>query len=134
MEVVNEATFLLYGRSLLGRSEEREFRSLFGVSAFVASKIWRRCGTIGSLPPGAKPKHLLWVLLFLKVYATESVHRSIVHTSRKTWRKWVWLMVPVVADLAPHLVSLPTNSVLTRDYDSQCFQCSQDSLGEQISR
>jgi hypothetical protein len=45
--------------------------------------------------PNAKRKHLLWALVFLKVYATsEEVHCAIVGWSHvQTFRKYSWYFV-----------------------------------------
>jgi hypothetical protein len=44
------------------------------------AEIWHRIeGTVAAEDPNAKQKHLLWALVFLKVYATsEDVHCAIV--------------------------------------------------------
>ena len=59
--------------------------------------IWNRL--IGKLPPGSRPVHLLWSLLFLKRYDTEHVNRSLTQADEKTWRKWVWIFVELLANL-----------------------------------
>jgi hypothetical protein len=43
--------------------------------------------------------------MFLKVYSTEEVLSLIAKTSRKTLRKWVWLLLPLIADMRPFVVS-----------------------------
>ena len=79
---------------------DHQFRSYFGVSAKVCVDLWHRM----SLSLGAKPKHLLWALLYLKTYGTETTLSSRCLVTRKTYRKWVRLMLPRIAELAPHLV------------------------------
>jgi hypothetical protein len=37
---------------------------------------------------GAEPKHLLWTLLFLKVYASADVPHNMAGISKNTYRKW----------------------------------------------
>ena len=58
----------------------------------------------------AKPIHLLWALMFLKIYSTERVSRTIVGSSRnptmeKTMRKWVRLFVRAISFLESEVVS-----------------------------
>jgi hypothetical protein len=85
----------------LGRG--RDFRSLFGLSANVCSVVWNLC----DFPTGTEPVHLLWALLFMKVYGTEPVLIAIVGTgpNRKTFRKWVWGVIEEIAAKAPTVVS-----------------------------
>jgi hypothetical protein len=45
------------------------YRPHFGVGPRVTAIIWSKT----TKPDGAKPHHLLWTLLFLKVYASEEV-------------------------------------------------------------
>jgi hypothetical protein len=84
---------------------EQAFRSLFGIGPAVCGHLWDHFSYWKWLPPKMRPKHLLWALLFLKVYSTEAVLSSIAKTSRKTLRKWVWLLLPLIADMRPFVVS-----------------------------
>jgi len=85
--------------SFLNRSElsgsknntNRRFRSFFGISSSSCAIVWDLIHT--KLPEDCHPKHLLWGLLFLKVYATESIHASLVQADEKTLRKWQWCIV-----------------------------------------
>ncbi len=57
-----------------------------------------------------EPKHLLWTLYFLKVYPREGPGCAAVGGSRgavdpKTMRKWVWLFLERIAELADEVVS-----------------------------
>jgi hypothetical protein len=71
-------------------------------------------GLLGDLEPGlidpqnkdelknAEPKHLFWVLLFLKTYCTEPVLRRVVGgVDGGTFRVWTWKFVKEVSDLKP---------------------------------
>jgi hypothetical protein len=85
---------------VLGR--DRDFTTLFGISAKVCSVVWNLC----DFPSGTEPIHLLWAFLFLKVYATEPVLISIVYgPTRKTFRKCVWTIIDELAANAPSVVS-----------------------------
>ena len=48
---------------------------------------------------GAKPEHLLWGLLFMKTYAVEELHASMVGACETTFRKWAWFYAEGVANL-----------------------------------
>lgn len=75
----------------------RLFKRMYGVSPFVASKTWELIGQ--NLPHHAKPKHMLWALLFLKVYGTEHVHAGIVNVDEQTFRKWSCAFVKLISKL-----------------------------------
>lgn len=77
--------------------DARRFRSFFGVSPAVCSLVWDTIGT--NLPRGGMPEHLLWALMFLKIYSTEHVHCSFAKCDEKTYRKWSWCFVMLIADL-----------------------------------
>ena len=85
-------------------NQERLFRSQFGTSWFVCSDVWKMLETH---KPNSKrePKHLLWCLMFLKVYANESTHSRLVGAAVKTFRKWVWSTLTEIADLKAMVVS-----------------------------
>ena len=56
--------------------------------------------------PGGQPKHLLWALMLLKLYAAESVLRTLAGgVDEKTYRKWAWLYVYEISDLQYKVVS-----------------------------
>ena len=58
------------GQSVL--SENLRFRSLFCVTPYVCSFLWDLLRT--NMPQASRPIHLLWVLLFLKVYGCETTN------------------------------------------------------------
>lgn len=76
---------------------KRRFRALFGVSPEVMAETWSLLQS--SRPPKSKPKHLLWALLFLKVYATENVNSTLTGADEKTFRKWSWTFVHLISNL-----------------------------------
>ena len=75
----------------------RRFRALFGASPAVCSVVWSLASR--SLPPKARPIHLLWALLFLKVYATEHANASLAGVDEKTFRKWAWALLESISNL-----------------------------------
>ena len=63
-----------------GQSESekmRAFKSFFGIGWNVCEKVWDLLDEQGKHADKA-PIHLLWTLLFYKVYATEKVHCKLV--------------------------------------------------------
>jgi len=109
---MNIDTFLRIAISITGRrlrlgvpEHDREFRSLFGVSASTCLLLWNKLRQHNARPPNATPKHLMWALLFLKSYGTEFCNSSRAKTTRKTFRKWVKIMLGAMTNLAPIVVS-----------------------------
>lgn len=92
----------------------RRFRALIGVSPAVCATVWSMLRA--SLPPKASPAHLLWALLFLKVYATEHTSSIIAGADEKTFRKWSWAFAQLISNLRvvsrlnffkhPHLIAI----------------------------
>jgi len=83
----------------------RKFASFFGTSPFICSLLWAYLEPCSNMPLGVQPVHLLWALMFLKVYATESVHAALAGgVDEKTFRKWSWIFVHGIADLEAGVV------------------------------
>jgi len=74
----------------------RRFSALFGATPTVCAIAWSRIQP--SAPVHSHPKHLMWALLFLKLYATEHVNSALVGVDEKTWRKWIWTIVPIISN------------------------------------
>ena len=118
MTTISPETFMYHGckytGALRGYSDVmklRRFKAHFGTSPLVCSIMWSMIST--EVPSGASFLHLLWGLLFLKVYATESVLCGIVGgVDEKTFRKWAWLMVEKMAGLKTRIVSVVAIFVL----------------------
>ena len=72
----------------------------FGASAAVCSDVWR----YATLVPGTRPVHILWALLFMKTYLTETILCSIVGVTVKTFRKWIWPVIRSIAAMALYMV------------------------------
>ena len=67
------------GLSVIG--QERRFRAFFGTTVSGCSRLWSLLDD--RLPHGAAPRHLLWALLFLKLYATEHVDAALAGVDEK---------------------------------------------------
>jgi hypothetical protein len=85
----------------------RIFRQHFGCSPLVLYKCW------GLLSEDATrindesivPTHLLWTLLFLKVYGRETTNANLCRVSDKTFRTFTWRVLYAIADLESEVVS-----------------------------
>lgn len=71
----------------------RRFKGFFGAPPVVISTMWGRL----THPERALPCHLLWALLFLKSYANEHQCAALCAVDEKTYRKWSWLFVRLMA-------------------------------------
>ena len=69
----------------------------FGMSAYRCVHVWDEIDD--ALPNGAMLFHLLWVLLFLKVYRTEDTIVAMEKTTHKTYRKWVRAVIEEIYSL-----------------------------------
>ena len=100
------------GKTLLKRKPDsyegiefhRAFRELFGCTPRVCVTLWRHCRARHEYR-GAHPRHILWALLQLKVYATNIPLCTIAGTSRSNFTKWIWRYIPSIAALRPRVVS-----------------------------
>lgn len=83
--------------------KRRIFLDYFGTRPEIASSIWARIELKRSLPKNAMPHHLLWALLFMKVYGTERVMCDMVSTPAVdpyTFRNWTNFFIKELAKLA----------------------------------
>lgn len=87
-------------------SEKRIFIAYFGETPLVCQFIWSFLFQRNYIPEKGCTHHLLWALMFLKLYSNEHVLAASAGVSEKTFRKWSWRFVKAIAKLKPHLVSL----------------------------
>eukprot|EP00536_Pseudo-nitzschia_multiseries_P012726 jgi/Psemu1/32962/gm1.32962_g len=89
-------------------SKDKEGRiiSVFGASSSVIAEIWNRIEP--NVQEGIELKHLLWALVFLKVYWTEEVHCAIVvdWPNPRTFHEKAWHVIEAIADLKPTVIKL----------------------------
>jgi len=70
----------------LSSSQRRKFREHFGCYPSVCCRLWNKLRP--NISNGSRKIHMLFSLLFLKVYGTEGVLSSIAGVTEKTFRKW----------------------------------------------
>jgi hypothetical protein len=115
MLIIPAETFIYEGTQLLNvhghrrrqghKTILRRFKSVFCATPTRCQIAWKLLAKNGLLPTGAMPKHLLWSLMMLKTYATESVLCGIAGTDEKTFRKWAWGIASGLENLGYKLVS-----------------------------
>ena len=103
-----------WGNEMLGRnyrstSEQqwRRWRQSYGTaSPQVMSDIWDRCAAD---VPKSRPEHMLWAIIFLKTYGTESDMcdkvRNPNRPDEKTFRHWVWKWIKAISAESSIIVS-----------------------------
>ncbi|OEU05889.1 hypothetical protein FRACYDRAFT_257598 [Fragilariopsis cylindrus CCMP1102] len=85
------------------KDKQARFKSLFGANSTVITAIWNEIQN--HIDEDVFRKHLLYGLLFMKVYSTEEVHCAIVGwPSVKTFREKAWHIVECIAELKPKLI------------------------------
>jgi len=109
--------FIRHGEVILRRTEiihgevfKRRWKATFGASPEVISKLWYLCDPVNHLPNGVEPVHILWAMLFLKLYMSESVHAQMVGgVDEKTFRKWSGLFIDLMSYQESKVVSTSRN-------------------------
>lgn len=84
----------------------RRFRGLFGTTPPICSFIWARIAARNAHPPYSQPVHLLYALIFLKLYGTEEENKALTGKDEKTFRKWSWTYIELMARHL-HMVGIP---------------------------
>ena len=115
---IHPDSFMRYGKDIMKTNccytLLRKFRSFFGISPIVCSNAYNKISKDPDFPKQTKPYHLLWALMFLKLYSTESIVAGIAGCSEKTFRKWSWTMLNLLDRLEFELVC--QTSVVTMRY------------------
>lgn len=88
---------------------ERRWSEFFVASPEVCSRLWDLCDPYNTMPNAVKPVHLLWALLFMKQYQTETLNSTLVAETKakdeKTFRKWSWLFLREISYIESRVVS-----------------------------
>lgn len=97
---MSEAEFCVLGCKLTKHNANgsyavglRRFRGLFGCNPMICSIVWN----LLTVHCGSHPEHLLYALLLLKTYPTETTMRAITGRDEKTLRKWAWTYINLMA-------------------------------------
>ena len=81
------------------QTADRRFRETFGTSSIVCCRIWKLLQLEKASLKNMTPNHLLWGLILLKLYSSETVHAGMTGVDEKTFRKWSHFAIKRVADL-----------------------------------
>ena len=91
----------------LNKADTNFFKRSYGVSPDVCSQTWELLNIHHLVTSKARPKHLLWSLVFLNIYNSEIFLSRLLKTTEKTFRKWCWVLVRSLCRLYPFVVSTP---------------------------
>ena len=80
------------------------YKAHFGVMPGVVSIVWKMLASRQDTPK-LKPKHLMWALLWLKVYPSERVIETLLNADRGSIRSWVPFTIKAIASLKKQVVS-----------------------------
>ena len=94
-----------YSRSASERIRLERFNSFFGVNPIIVSVVWSMLIDNQMCSRSPNPVHLLWALLFLKLYDTTSNLAALARCDEKTFRKWSWFYIESIANLDSQVVS-----------------------------
>lgn len=100
---VKEGSLILQRkRTTISKTFDRDFRTLFGCSLIVCGVIWVKC----KFPRWVEPKHLLWALMFLKLYETEKTLATLAGIGdRQKFRETIWSILAKISNLKKSVVS-----------------------------
>ena len=105
MTKLNKEDFACIIQNIQGsqkKMSDRWIRSMYGASITTITSCWNLCNF---LDDKTKPWHLLYVFSFLNTYKTEDILAGYFNVTRKTFRKWLWKTLIVIASLESKLVS-----------------------------
>ena len=115
------------------KDEERIFRALFGCGPVTVSQLWKLLAENDEVPPGGRMIHLLWTLLFVKVYPLEETMTRFTSSDPKTSRKWILEFMKAIAGLESDVVSAATVFLLLCNLFSLC-QALYSSIADRLGK
>ena len=80
------------------------YHAFFGTWPCITADLWHRVDPFNNIHPKSKMKHLLWALLFLTCYSTETINASTVGVHEDTFRDWMWPWIDAIAALSMDLI------------------------------
>ena len=102
---------VVHGNNLRGAQEN--FRAFFGTTVQMCAILWKQLNDHSFLPERShQHKHLLWALMFLKIYGTEHVMVKLAGCkSEKTFRKWTNVYIIALSNLTSSVVSSSAKNI-----------------------
>lgn len=79
---------------------DRRFKSFFGCSPTICSILWDHIDQdVGLAHARVQPFHLMWALMFLKVYDNEHVNAAFARCNELTFRSWTRAVIICLSDM-----------------------------------
>lgn len=101
-----------YTISTSNKIKRHRFVSFFGIEPLIVSILWSMLVDAKdeimvsfTFADTVKPVYLLWALLFLKCYNTNTRNAAIAGVDEKTFRHWSWIQIKAIANLDQKIVS-----------------------------
>ncbi|CAB9530068.1 unknown protein [Seminavis robusta] len=109
-------------------TEDEDFCGFFGCGVLVFLSLWTLLECFDQIPPGGEVCHLMWTLMFLKIYARNTVLSSLAGgVDPDTYMKWVWLFLDDIVYLNCHVIIWKNRLKLDRGNDCltsvDCTDC-----------
>ena len=95
----------IQGSSDKKTTSDRKIRATYGASVPVLNQLWQMVQNNDNANNKIRLMHFLWGMKFLKSYKSDDIASSEAGCSPKTWRKWAWRVITVLADLHINVVS-----------------------------
>jgi hypothetical protein len=86
------------------QKEEHVFREFFGCGLLTVSKLWMLLLSFGFLNENEDPAYLLWALMFMKMYGTESDTSTRAGVNPNKFHDWSWSLINSISDLEAEVV------------------------------
>ena len=106
---IDSNIFLHAGNYILRRhnvhdhlDNDSRFAWTFNATPVMCAIIWDNLRPEVNVPGGG-PTHFMWTLLFMNLYPTDGMVKTLTGADPKTFRKWVWKFMMALDDLTPVL-------------------------------
>lgn len=84
---------------------DRRFAWTFNATPVMCAILWDNlCPEVNV--PGGGPTHFMWTLLFMNLYPTDGMVKTLTGADPKTFRKWVWKFMIALDDMTPDVFRL----------------------------
>ena len=84
-----------------------DFQGHFSCCVGVFLSLWGMLKTTDLMPAGGTFEHLLWTLMFMKIYGGQKALCSLAGgINLETFQTWTWAFIDAIASLEPLVVSL----------------------------
>ena len=96
-----EADALLsgFGEHLSNHTIDRRYTAHFGATMHLTYVLWCLLDVVNDGPVGGTIEHLLWTLMFFKMYGTNDTMAGACKCDPNTFRKWTWLFIDRMSEI-----------------------------------